>query len=57
MSDEELNHSVEIFLQAREAARAILLREMAEQAKKDSESLGPTTPANVLDLFNYRKGR
>ncbi|AYM04333.1 hypothetical protein [Agrobacterium tumefaciens] len=52
LSDHDLNAAVEIFLQSRELARQILLREMAEDAERRRRE-GPSVPMpRPRDLFD-----
>lgn len=52
LGDQDLNTAVEIFLQSRELARKILLREMAEDAERRRRE-GPSAPVpRPRDLFD-----
>ncbi|WP_271896077.1 hypothetical protein [Candidatus Phyllobacterium onerii] len=55
LSQSELNEAVDIFLQSREAARQLLLQEMAENAERhrhDGPAVSVPTPR---DLFNFKE--
>lgn len=56
LSNQEMNEALDIFLQAREAARKILLQEMAEEFERHKNEVENTTILPPMrDLFNFNK--
>jgi hypothetical protein len=55
LSEKELNSAVEVFLTAREAARQILLREMADAERRSGETAPVSSSLSLGDLFDSLK--
>lgn len=52
LPDRDLNEAVEIFLQARDDARLILMREMSEAATRKKATIEPLSDSLTKDLFD-----